>query len=480
MVLQLKTMDDLNTQITPEAIEGFQATFRGALIRETDAGYEEARRVWNDLIDKRPALIARCSGQADVVEAVNFARENGLLTSIRGGGHNVSGSALCDGGLTIDLSQMRAVRVDQTSQTVHVQGGATLGDVDRETQVFGLATPLGVVSETGVAGLTLGGGFSHMRRKYGLSIDALVSVDIVTADGRALHASETEHADLFWALRGGGGNFGVVTSFEFRLFPIGPNVYFTGQFYDIDDAPEVARKWRDFMEKAPEEISSMTSFWTVPQVDAFPKEVQGRRVLLVAALHTGTVEEGEAATAALRAIGKPILDMSGPGPFTVWQAGFDPFFSRGPIHKDFYAYWKAQYLTEMSDAYIDHIVDVARDLPTAQCLIAQWHLGGAMARIPEDATAFGKRNAPYMISFDSSWTDPALTDTVRDWTRTQVDALQPFAAGGGYLNFPGVGENTEDLVKAAYGPNFARLAEIKKRYDPQNLFRVNQNIPPAT
>ena len=478
-MLQLKTMDELNTQISPEAIEGFQATFRGALIRETDASYEEARRVWNDLIDKRPALIARCTGQADVVAAVNFARENDLLTSIRGGGHNVSGSALCDGGLTIDLSEMRAVRVDQKRQTVHVQGGATLADVDRETQVFGLATPLGVVSQTGVAGLTLGGGFSHIRRKYGLSIDALVSVDMVTADGQSLHVSETEHPDLFWALRGGGGNFGVVTSFEFRLFPVGPDVYFTGQFHDIDDAPDVARKWRDFMEQAPEEISSMSSFWTVPQVDAFPKEVQGRRVFLVAALHTGTAAEGEAATAALRAIGSPILDMSGPGPYTAWQAGFDPFFSRGPIHKDFYAYWKAQYLTEMSDAYIDHIVDVARGLPSAQCLIAQWHLGGAMARTPEDATAFGKRNAPYMISFDSSWTDPALTDTVRDWTRAQVDALHPFAAGGGYLNFPGVGENTEDLVKAAYGPNFARLAEIKKRYDPQNLFRVNQNIPPA-
>ena len=478
-MLQLKTMNDLNTQISPDAIAGFQATFRGTLIRETDAGYEEARRVWNDLIDKRPAMIARCTGQADVVAAVNFARENGLLTSIRGGGHNVSGSALCDGGLTIDLSQMRAVRVDQTSQTVHVQGGATLADVDRETQVFGLATPLGVVSETGVAGLTLGGGFSHMRRKYGLAIDALVSVDIVTADGQALHVSESEHADLFWALRGGGGNFGVVTSFEFRLFPIGPNVFFTGQFYDIDDAPEVARKWRDFMEQAPEEISSMSSLWTLPRVDSFPKEVQGRRVFLVAALHTGTAEEGEAATAPLRAIGTPILDMSGPGPFTAWQAGFDPFFSRGPIHKDFYAYWKAQYLTEMSDAYIDHIVDVARDLPSEQCLIAQWHLGGAMARTPEDATAFGKRGAPYMISFDSSWTDPALTESVRDWTRAQVDALQPFTAEGGYLNFPGVGENTEDLVKAAYGPNFARLSEVKKRYDPQNLFRVNQNIPPA-
>ena len=479
-MLQFKTMEDLKAQIQPEAIEGFRAAFRGDLIAETDAGYDEARRVWNGLIDKRPALIARCTGQADVVAAVNFARDNKILTSVRGGGHNVSGSALCDGGLTIDLSQMRAVRVDRQSQTAHVQGGATLADVDRETQVFGLATPLGVISETGVAGLTLGGGFSHMRRKFGLAVDNLVSVDIVTADGQVLRASEDEHPDLFWALRGGGGNFGVVTSFEFRLFPLGPNVFFTGQFYDIDDAPQVVRKWRDFMETAPEEISSMGSFWTLPRVDAFPKEVQGRRVFLVAALYSGSVADGEAATQGLRSIGSPILDMSGPGPFCAWQSGFDPFFSRGPVRQELYAYWKATYLGEMTDAYVDHIVQVARDLPTEECLIAHWHLGGAMARVPEDATAFGKRNAKYMLSFDSSWTDQTLTDAVRTWTRAQVAAVEPFTSGGLYLNFPGVGENSEELVRAAYGANYGRLAEIKRRYDPENLFRVNQNIQPAT
>ena len=478
-MLQFRTMEDLNTHIAPEAIEAFRGAFRGELISETDPGYDAARRVWNGLIDKRPALIARCTGQADVVAAVNFARENGLLTSVRGGGHNVSGSALCDGGLTIDLSQMRAVRVDQKSQTAHVQGGALLADVDRETQVFGLATSLGVVSETGVAGLTLGGGFSHTRRKHGLAIDNLVSVDIVTADGKVLHASETEHPDLFWALRGGGGNFGVVTSFEFRLHPLGPDVFFTGQLYDIDDAAQIVPKWRDFMDQAPDELSSLGSFWTVPRVDAFPKELQGRRIFLVAAMYAGPVAEGEAATAALRAIGNPILDMSGPGPFCAWQAGWDAFVSRGPVYSDLYAYWKSTYLTEMSDDYITHIIEVARNLPTEQCLIAQWHLGGAMSRVAEDATAFGKRNAAFMLSFDSSWTDPAMTDTVRDWTRAQVKAVERFAAGGIYLNFPGVGENTEELVRAAYGPNFDRLSQIKKRYDPGNLFRVNQNIPPA-
>lgn len=478
-MLHLRTLNDLTTAIDPEAFDAFRDAFRGRLIAETDPGYEEARRVWNGLIDKRPALIARCTGQADVVAAVNFARENGLVTSVRGGGHNVSGSALCEGGLTIDLSQMRAVRVDRVARTAHVQGGATLADVDRETQVFGLATTTGNVSETGIAGLTLGGGFGNLRRKYGLSVDNLVSVDIVTADGAVLRAAEDENPDLFWAVRGGGGNFGVVTSFEFRLHKVGPEVYFACQFFDLADAPAAMRAWRDFMEAASEDISSLAFFWTVPRHAAFPQEIRGRKVFLYGALHAGAAAEGEVATAALRDIRTPILDMSGRGPYCAWQSGFDPFFARGPVNEELYAYWKSLYLAQLADAHIDELVETARGLPSEQCLIALWHLGGAMARVPEDATAFGKRNAPYMLSFDSCWTDKQLTETVIEWTRAQVAASQPHAAGGLYLNFPGVGEASEPLVREAYGPNYDRLAEIKGRYDPENLFRINQNIAPT-
>ena len=478
-MLQLRTMDELNAPIDPETLEAFRATFHGRLIDEAAPDYEEARRVWNGLIDKRPALIARCSGLADVVAAVDFARTNALLTSVRGGGHNVSGSALCEGGLTIDLSQMRAVRVDRQSKTVHVQGGARLADVDRETQVFGLATTTGNISETGIAGLTLGGGFGNLRRKYGLSVDNLVSVEIVTADGSVRRAAEDENADLFWAVRGGGGNFGVVTSFEFRLHEIGPEVYFASQFFDLADAPAAMRAWRDFMESAPEDISSLAFFWTVPRHEAFPEAIRGRKVFLYGALHAGPAAEGKSATAALRAIGTSIFDMSGPGPYCGWQAGFDPFLARGPVHEELYAYWKSLYLGGLSDTHIDRLVETAGTMPSEQCMIALWHLGGAMARVPEDATAFGKRNAPYMLSFDSCWTDRALTDIVMDWTRAQITASQPFAAGGLYLNFPGVGENSEDLVREAYGPNYARLAEIKRHYDPDNLFRVNQNVRPS-
>ena len=473
-----RTLHDTKTSIDPETYSAFRSAFRGPLISETDPGYEKARRVWNSLIDKRPSLIARCQGQTDVVAAVNFARDNDLLVSVRGGGHNVSGSALCDGGLTIDLSLMRAVRVERRSNTVHVQGGATLADVDRETQLFGLATTTGNVSETGIAGLTLGGGFGNLRRKYGLSVDNLVSVDIVTADGQVLRAAEDENPDLFWAVRGGGGNFGIVTSFEFRLYPVGPEVYFAAQFFPMDNAAQSFRAWRNFMEAAPEDISSLAFFWTVPRHEAFPEAIRGQRVFLYGALHAGDVMEGERATEALRAIGTPVLDMSGPGPYCAWQAGFDPFFSRGAIYEDLYAYWKSLYLAELSDAHIEELVETARGMPSEQCLIAIWHLGGAMARVPEDATAFGKRNAPYMLSYDSCWTDPSCTEEVIVWTRAQVSAAQRHSSGGVYVNFPGVGENTDEQVRSAYGANYTRLSEIKGRYDPGNLFRINQNIEP--
>jgi FAD binding domain/Berberine and berberine like len=477
-MVSLRTLDGETVELSPETLAAFAARFRGTLIGETAEGYDQARRVWNGLIDKRPAMIARCSGVAYVIEAVNFARENGLLLAIRGGGHNVSGSAVCDGGLVIDLSAMRAVRVDQRAKTVHVQGGATLGEVDRETQLLDLVTTTGNVSKTGIAGLTLSGGFGNLRRKFGPGVDNLVSAEVVTAPGTVVHADASENPDLFWALRGGGGNFGVVTSFEFRLHRLGPEVMFAAQFFRMGEARLAFRRWHDFMVNAPDEISSIAFFWTIPRNDAFPQELQGERVFLYGALYAGRCEEGEKVLAPLMKISTPILDLSGRGPYTQWQQAFDPFFVPGAIYPSIYSYWKSLYLNGVDDTVMDHLLERAENLPGEQCLMAIWQLGGALARVPEDATAFGKRSAPYLLSFDSCWTDPAHSDRIISWTRQQIADAECFSPGGSYLNFPGLGEDNEALVRRAYGANYPRLSRIKRVYDPMNLFRMNQNIRP--
>jgi FAD/FMN-containing dehydrogenase len=474
----LRTLKDTTATISAEALAAFKASFSGCVIEPDSAGYDDARLVWNSLIDRRPGLIVQARGLADVVLAATFARTHGLLVSVRGGGHNVSGSAVCDGGIVIDLREMRAVRIDRKTMTVHVQGGARLADVDRETQVFGLVAPTGNVSDTGVGGLTLCGGMSNLRRKFGLAIDNLVSVEIVTASGEAKTASAEENADLFWAVRGGGGNFGIVTSFEFRLHPLGPEVYFAAQFFAIEDAPQVMRKWRDFVEDSTDNISSIGFLWTVPAVDGFPPELQGKRVFLYGALYAGSPEDGERTLAPLRDIGKPVLDLSGRGPFITWQKAFDPFFVPGPVYSEIFAYWKSIYLKGLNDALIDELVDRWRSVPTDQCLVALWHLGGAIARPTTGDTAFGRRTAPYLLSFDSCWTDRRQTDAVVQWTRDQIGAAKPHSPGGSYLNFPGVGADP-DAVREAYGSNYDRLAKIKAEHDPANMFRMNQNILPA-
>lgn len=477
-MLALRTLKDTTATISDDDLAAFKASFSGRVIASGDDGYDAARRVWNALIDRRPGLIAQARGLADVVAAVNFARTHGLLVSVRGGGHNVSGSAVCDDGLVIDLRDMRAVRVDRKGMTVHVQGGARLADVDRETQLFGLVTPTGNVSDTGIGGLTLCGGMGNLRRKLGLSVDNLVSVEVVTPSGDVMTASSDENADLFWAVRGGGGNFGIVTSFEFRLHRLGPELYFAAQFFAIEEAPKVMRKWRDFVEVAPDEISSIAFFWTVPAVDGFPAELRGKRVFLYGALYAGAAEAGEAALASLRSIGEPLLDLSGRGPFTAWQQAFDPFFLPGPVYPQIFAYWKSIYLCGLDDSLIDDLVGRAKTAPSDQCLVALWHLGGAVARPSASDTAFGKRSAPYLLSYDSCWVDPALSDTVVQWTRQQIEAAMPHSPGGNYLNFPGVGADPQ-AVRDAYGGNYDRLAKIKARYDPENLLRMNQNIAPA-
>jgi FAD/FMN-containing dehydrogenase len=458
-----------------EATQAFIEGVRGAVLRQADPGYDDARAIWNGLIDRRPALIVQCTGAADVVDAVSFAREQNLLLSIKGGAHNVAGNAVNDGGLVIDLSQMRSVHVDPSTGTVRAQGGATWGDCDRETQLFGLAVPGGVVSTTGVAGLTLHGGIGHLRRKYGLSIDNLLSVDIVTADGQLRRASATENEDLFWAVRGAGSNFGVITSFEFQAHPVGPMVMVGALFYPLEDARALLPAWRDYMASAPEELSSLAICWSVPPHEPFPPELHGTPVLIVAGAYAGSIEEGEPVVQPLRELGQPLVDMSGPWPWVGLQTGFDALFPKGE-----YRYWKSRAVAELTDAAIDEIASLAGRRPTPLTDIVIWHHGGAMSRVEETETAYAGRDAGFLVTAEVNWTDPGQTDEAIAWGREAWDALGRHSTGGLYLNFPGLGEEKEALVRAGYGANYDRLATLKAQYDPDNLFRMNLNITPAT
>ncbi len=461
------------TAFDPEAVQRLVEGVRGTVLRPGDHGYEDARTVWNGLIDRRPALIVQCTGAADVVDAVNLAREQNLLLSVKGGGHNVAGSAVNDDGLVIDLSQMRGVHVDPTTRTVRAQGGATWGDADRETQLFGLAVPGGVVSTTGIAGLTLHGGIGHLRRKHGLSIDNLLSVDIVTADGQLRRASATENEDLFWAVCGAGSNFGVVTSFEFRAHPVGPMVMVGAVFYPLEDARALLPAWRDYMAQAPEELSSLAICWSVPPHDPFPPEHHGKPVLIVAAVYSGPVEDGEPVVRPLRELAQPLIDLSGPWPWVGLQSGFDALFPKGQLR-----YWKSRALGELSDAAIDEIADFAARRPAPITDIVIWHHGGAMSRVGETDTAYGGRSAPFLVTAEASWTDPSRSDEAIAWGRELWGAMERHSTGGVYLNFPGLGEEKEELARAGYGVNYERLAALKAKYDPTNLFRMNINITP--
>ena len=469
--LQIEIAD--SATLVDDDVRAFASGLRGPLIRPGDPDYDAARAIQNGLIDRRPELIVRCSGAADVVDAVNFARTRDLLLAVRGGGHNVAGNAVCDGGLVVDLSSMRGVHVDPRTQTVRVEGGATWADVDRETQVFGLATPGGVVSTTGVAGLTLHGGMGHLRRKHGLSIDNLLSVDIVTADGHLRTASADENAELFWAIRGAGSNFGAVTSFEFRAFRLGPTVMLCAPMYALEDAPRVVPAWRDFMASAPDEVSSLVVFWSVPA--GFPEDILGRPVVITAAVYTGAPEDGARILQPLRELAAPVVDLSAPMPYTAIQSAFDPFFPKGLL-----MYWKSLYVDELSDQLIADLCRLAAARPSPRSPIDIWHHGGAMRGVDAGATAFGRRDAPFMLSFDSTWSDPRETERNIAWTREAWAAMHRYSSGGLYLNFPGFGEEKEDLLRAAYGPNYERLQALKASHDPTNLFRMNLNIaPPA-
>lgn len=465
----MKTTTPLDAETVAQLANGF----RGTLIQPGDSGYDDARMVRNGLIDRSPALIARVHGTADVVAAVNFAREQGLDLSVRGGAHNVAGLATNDGGIVIDLSEMRAVLVDPAGQTAFAQGGALWGDIDRETQMFGLAAPGGVISTTGIGGLTLQGGLGWLRRKYGASLDSVKSVEIVTADGQVRIASATRNPDLFWAVRGAGNNFGVVTRFEFELHPVGPIVYAAAPFFAIDDAPAVLEGFRSFAKSSPDEITSMLMYYWIPPGPPFPEQLWGKPAIVVPTIYSGDPAAGEQLLQPVRQFAEPIFDLSGQFPYTVLQSMLDGGFPEGWLY-----YWKSTYLHELSAELLETFMDLGTNRPTPMTGLAIWQMGGAFGRVPENAMAFANRSAPFLATIEATWQDPAESERSIAWARDAWATLRRFGNGGLYPNFAGFGEEKTELARAAFGDNYDRLVELKTIYDPGNLFHINLNIPP--
>jgi FAD/FMN-containing dehydrogenase len=472
MSLSTITNDGRTLVLDTETLGSLANSLSGRVLTPESAGYDEARSIWNGMIDRKPAMIVRCTTEDDIVAAVRFARDHGQVVAIRGGGHNIAGNALCDSGMVIDLSLMRSVVVDPAARTARVEPGATLGDMDTATQAHGLATPLGINSTTGVAGLTLGGGFGWLSRKYGLTIDNLLSAEMVTASGQRVHVSETENSDLFWAIRGGGGNFGVVTSFEFQLHPVGPEVLAGLVVHPLDAAKDVLRFYRDFVDTTPEELACWFVLRKAPPLPFLAPEWHGREILVLAACWSGEIAEGERVLKPLREFGSPIADVIAPAPYAGWQTVLDPLLTPGERN-----YWKTHDFTHISDGLIDALLDHAGRIPDPQTEIAFAQLGGAIGRVATDATAYTARDANYLVNVHGRWSDPALDDACIAWARSLFHAVAPFATGGAYVNFLTADE--AERVAATYGSNYARLARIKKQYDPGNLFRVNQNIRPA-
>ena len=458
------------------AIDGLRRSVAGEVLEPGDAGYDAARAVWNAMIDRRPAVIVRATGTDDVVAAVKVAAAHRMPVSIRGGAHNVAGHAVGEDGLMIDLSGMRGVRVDPDRRRAWVDGGATWGDVDVATQAFGLATPGGLISDTGVGGLTLSGGIGWLRSRHGLVIDNLVSADVVTADGRLVHASRDEHPDLLWALKGGGGNFGVVTMFEFALHPIGPTVMFAGPVYPIEAGSGPIRFWREFLRDKNDRVGSLIEFSTIPEDPGYPEAAWGKRVYTIAAAYAGDPIEGERLLQPLRELGEMVTDFSGQMDYCDLQRLFDTVIPFGQ-HR---CYWKSQFLSDLPDEAIDLIIERNARPPSANTLSSIWNFGGATAAVGPQDTAFGDRSMPYMVSIDSIWNTPDEDEANLSWTRDFWDQLTPFSHHGRlYLNFAGLGEGNDELVRRSFGENFDRLTAIKRTYDPDNMFRFNQNIRPT-
>ena len=453
-------------------IERLRADFKGDMLLPDDQAYDTARQIWNAMIDKRPAVIARCATTADVVRGVNFARDNGLVLAVRGGGHNIAGNALCDDGLVIDLSMMKAAQVDPARRRVTIEGGATLGDLDAATQQHGLATPVGINSTTGIAGLTLGGGFGWLSRKYGMTVDNLESAEVVTAAGEVVRVTAKEHPDLFWALRGGGGNFGVVTRFEFRLHPVGPNVLSGLVIYPISEAKSVLQRYREFMATAPDELTVWTVLRQAPPLPFLPAAVHGKGILALALIYAGDPKQGETLIQPLRRFGTPLGEHVGVQPYVAWQQALDPLLTAGARN-----YWKSHNFAMLEDGLFDACIAYIGKLPSPQCEIIFAALGGATTRPAPNATAYAHRETQFVMNVHGRWQDPADDTRCVRWARDFFAASAPFASGGVYVNFMSADEG--DRVRSAYGPNYDRLAQVKRTYDPSNLFRVNQNIGPG-
>ena len=453
-----------------QTLDQLKATFRGQLISPEDATYDSARRVYNAMIDKHPHLITRSADVADVISAVRFGRENNLLTAIRGGGHNGAGLGTCEEGLVIDLSRMRGVRVNPRAKTVRAEGGCLWGDVDHATHAFGMATTSGFISTTGVGGLTLGGGIGYLTRKYGLTIDNLLSVDMVLADGSFVTASADENPDLFWAVRGGGGNFGVVTSFEFRLHPVS-TVCFGPTFWPLEEAATILRAWRDFIQEAPEEVGGFFAFLTVPPAPMFPQHLHLKKVCAIVWCYNGSPEKFEETVKPVRALGNPLFEHVGPVPFPAAQSAFDVLFVPG-----LQWYWRADNFAELSDEAVARHSQLGSSLPTMLSTMHLYPLNGAAQRVGKNETAYSYRDALFSEVIVGVDPDPANAGKIADWCKKYWEALHPYSAGGAYVNF--MMDEGKDRIQATYRDNYDRLVRIKRKYDPDNFFRVNQNIPP--
>jgi len=462
------------TAVTPgSALDELRGRIRGEVIAEGDPAYPDACRIWNGMIERRPALVVRCTGAADVCSAVRFAREAGVPVSVRSGGHNVAGTSLSDGGVVVDLTGMRNVFVDRDRRMVRAAGGARLGDVDHETQAFALAAPFGVVSKTGIAGLTLNGGIGFLTRRLGLSCDNLVGADVVTADGRLVHADLDRNADLLWALRGGGGSFGVATSLEYRLHDVGPEVFMAITFYPLEAGKEGLLAWRDIMRDAPNELMSVALYWSAPPEEPFPPEWHGKPVFILAGAWSGPLDEAEEAVRPLRELAEPVADLSGPMPFEMAQQLFDAEYPDGRRY-----YWKSVYLSDVDDVLPEICDRATAGRPSPLTSIDVWALGGAMRDEPEGGSAFAQREAPFLFGIEANWEGADGDEANLAWARELYAEAKPLSpTGGTYLNFPGFAEEGEDLLRASYGDKYERLKEVKAKYDPENVFRGSFSIP---
>lgn len=457
--------------VEKEKIEALKSAISGQIVLPDDSRYDEVREIWNAMINRRPMIIVQCQDVDDVIRALAFARDTGLEIAVRGAGHNIAGNAICDDGVMIDLSTMNKVRVDSESRRAYVEPGATLGDLDSATQAHQLAASVGINSTTGIAGLTLGGGFGWLTRMYGMTVDNLISVDMVTVDGSRVHASEQENADLFWAVRGGGGNFGVVTQFEFKLHPVGPDILAGLIVFPFDQAKQILNQYRDFVDSAPEELNVWVVLRQAPPLPFLPEDVHGKEVIVLAVFYAGDAGQGEKLIAPLHSFGTAHGAHIGVQPYVAWQQAFDPLLTPGARN-----YWKSHNFTELSNGALDAIIEYAGNLPSPQCEIFIGLIAGAANRVAPDAMAYGHRDARFVMNVHGRWDDPAQDDTCISWARAFFEASAPYASAGAYVNFMTAEEG--DRVASAYGANFERLVAMKKKYDPSNLLHLNQNISP--